>query len=603
MTGWLMALLSIMPLGAAPEHGMALHGQPKYAADFQHFTYVNPNAPKGGQVRVSGFGTFDTVNPFTLKGIAAKYSRELLYDTLMVSAADEAASMYGLIAERVQRDTDGLWVRFFLRPEARFNDGSPITAADVVYSFNTLLAHGHPSFKQVLSGVKEVVADGPYKVTFHFHNRDNRELPLRVASLPIFSQAAGQQQDFASTSFTPPLSSGPYQIAELDPGRSIRYQRRDDYWAAQLPVRRGHFNFAEIKVLYYRDRTITLEAFKGYAFDIHEENTAKNWANAYDIPAVNKGWIKRQFIPHQIPTGMQAFYFNTRRSVFDDVRVRQAIALMFDFEWSNAQLFNSAYSRNDSYFDNSELASRGVPSEAERALLEPWRQQLPQALLQQPFVVPQTDGSGQLRDLQRQARDLLVEAGWQIKDWRRYHPQRQQALSFEILLAQPGFQRICLPFIKNLQRLGIEAKLRVVDPAQYINRLRDFDYDMIVGWLGNAVRSPGNEQQQYWGSQAAQTPGSSNYAGVSDPVVDGLLQRLLEADDREQLITATRALDRVLLWQHYVIPQWHLAGDRYVWWDKFSRPQPDPKYGVNLHTWWYDRHKAEALQQARGETP
>ncbi len=592
--------------GAAPgRHGIAMHGDLKYGPDFTHFDYANPDAPKGGTLEMSGSGTFDTLNPFIRKGVPAAMANSLPYDTLMVHAQDEPFSLYGLVAERIETPPDRSWVIFHLNPKARFNDGAPITAADVVFSFNVLREKGQPFFAAYWASVEKAEALDRRRVRFSFEaGRENRELPLILAELPVLPEHYWRERDFAQVTLDPPLGSGPYRVAEVVPGRSIAYERVEDYWARDLPAVRGTYNFDRIEVEYYRDRTVAREAFKAGEFDYWVENQAKAWATAFDIPAVARGDVQKITVDRDVPAGMQAFVFNLRKPVFQDKRVRKAIGYAFDFEWTNHNLFFGQYTRTDSFFDNSELAAEGLPSEAELAILEPYRDELPEEVFTEDYEPPVYEGDGSIRPGQRKAMALLADAGYVVRDMELVHAETGRGIAFEIMLVSPEFERIVLPFARNLRaRLGIDATVRLVDAAQYQNRLRDFDFDVAVGGWGQSL-SPGNEQRGYWTSAAADIPGSRNYAGLEDPVVDALVDQVIAAPDREALVNRTRALDRVLLWHEFVIPNWHIPYERLLFWNKFGRPEVTPLRGHQLMAWWVDPAKEESLrtgQQAGGD--
>ncbi|MFQ5665614.1 MAG: extracellular solute-binding protein [Candidatus Binatia bacterium] len=579
-------------------HGLSMYGDLKYGPDFKHFDYVNPSAPKGGNVRLAAIGTYDSLNPFILKGIAAAGISDV-FDTLMESAADEPFSEYGLIAQTIEVPADRSWVIFTLRPEARFHDGSPITADDVVWTFEALKTKGHPFYRAYYAQVVHVKKLGPRRVKFVFGPGHNRELPLIVGQLPVLSKAYWRVHDFGKTTLEPPLGSGPYQVASVQPGRSIVYRRVRNYWGANLPVRRGRYNFDSIRYDYYRDTTVALEAFKAWQYDFRQENVAKNWATGYSGPALEQGLIKRELLPNALPTGMQGYVFNTRRPIFQDRRVRRALGYAFDFEWTNKTLFYGAYTRTKSYFSNSALASRGLPSPAERKVLEPFRGQVAPEVFSKPYEPPATDGSGDIRSNLVEALKLLGEAGWTVKDMQLVN-RAGLPMQFEILLADPSFERVTLPFVKNLMRLGISARVRTVDTAQYQNRMDSFDFDMTVALWPESL-SPGNEQTDRWTSAAADTRGSRNLAGIKDPVVDQLVALLIAAPDRQSLIDRTRALDRVLLWGQYVIPHWHLQGFRVAFWDKFGRPRLSPKYALGFDTWWVDPQRDARLARRKGQ--
>ncbi|SFT93375.1 extracellular solute-binding protein [Pseudomonas marincola] len=578
----LLSLASIVQ--AAPQHALTLYGEaPKYPADFKHFDYVNPDAPKGGTLRQAGFGGFDSLNPFINKGVSAD-DLGLMYDTLTTHSLDEPFSEYGLVAEKIEKAPDNSWVRFFLRKEARFNDGQPLTAEDVKFTFETLMEKGAPMYKGYYADVDKVEIEGPHQVRFVFKHAGNRELPLIVGQLPVLPKHYWADKDFARGNLDIPVGSGPYKISEVQAGRSIVYERVKDYWGKDLAVNRGFYNFDKMRIDYYRDNTVALEAMKAGQFDFWLETSAKNWATAYNNSAVANGQLIKEEIRNYNPTGMQGFIFNIRRPLFKDPRVREALGLLFDFEWANKQLFNGAYTRTDSYFDNSELAAQGLPSPAELKLLEPLREQIPPKVFTDEFINPVTDASGMIRDHQRRAYQLLQEAGWRVVDDKMVDAQGSP-VSFEFLLAQTEFERVLLPFKRNLADLGIELVIRRVDVSQYINRLRSRDFDMIVGGFGQS-NSPGNEQREYWHSSSADNPGSRNFIGLKDPAIDTLVEGLIKADSRENLINYTRALDRVLLWGHYVIPNWHITTWRVAYWHKLEHPQVTPQYDIGLNTWW-----------------
>lgn len=582
----LVLLIVLTPVPAlAWEHAMAMHGEPKYGPDFSHFDYVNPEAPKGGRLRLSALGNYDSFNPYILRGHAAS-GLAMIYDTLTVASSDEAFTQYGLIAEAMRVPADRSWVEFRLRAEARFHDGEPITPEDVVFTFETLMEKGSPTLRVYWGDVVKAEKTGEHAVRFSFREAGNSELALIIGQMPVLPRHYWQERDFSRGTLQPPLGSGPYRIADYDAGRSVTYQRVEDYWAKDLPVNRGRFNFDQIQYEYYTDDTVRVEALKSGAYDLRLENVAKNWAMAYEISAVRDGRLNKLEIEHELPQGMQAFFLNTRRAVFKEPKVRQALNYAFDFEWTNRNLFFGAYKRTESYFSNSELASEGLPGPAELELLEPFRAQLPPEVFEQAYQAPRTDGRGLPRQNLRIAARLLEEAGWVIRGNRRVHQESGRPMRFEILLYDPTFQRIALPYVRNLERLGIAATVRVVEPAQFVERVRRFDYDLMIGGIGQSL-SPGNEQRYFFGSQAADTEGSRNYSGVKDPVVDALIEKVISAPDRESLITATRALDRVLLWGHYVVPNWHIDRFRVIYWDKFGRPAENPPYGLPIEdTWW-----------------
>ena len=591
-----LLLLAAAPPGAAQEvyvgHGVAMHGDLKYGPGFTHFDYVNPDAPKGGEVRLQANGSFDSLNPFILKGQPA-VGIGRLFETLMTGSQDEAFSQYGLLAETVEIPEDRSWVAFILRPEARWHDGAPVTVEDVIFSLETIKTKGHPFYRAYYGDVVAAEKVGERKVKFTFADGVNRELPLIIGELPIISKAYYTANDFEKTSLEPPLGSGPYRIESVDPGRSITYARVADYWGADIPARRGQDNFDILRYDYYRDPTVAMEAFKAHEYDFRRENASKVWATAYQGPAFDDGLVVKEEIGHSMPTGMQGFVFNTRRAKFADRRLRQALGYAFDFEWTNKNLFNGAYTRTTSYFSNSELASSGLPEGAELALLEPFRDQLPPEVFSEVFAPPETDGSGSARRNLRTAFKLLGEAGWTVEDTRLVG-SGGEPLEIEFLIVSPLFERVIAPFVKNLEKLGVTTKIRLVDSSQYQQRLDQFDFDVIVLSVGQSL-SPGNEQNNYWTTTAADTPGSRNLAGIKDPVVDALVETLIAAADRDSLIAAARALDRVLLWGHYVVPHWHIRYFRVGYWNKFARPAITPKYSLGFDSWWIDPALAAAL--------
>jgi len=568
---------------------------PRYPADFRHFDYVNPDAPKGGSLRLASQGSFDSFHPFIPKGNAVSTGA---VETLLITSADEPFTGYGLIAEQVEWPRDRSWVIFHIRPEARWHDGTPITAEDVAWSFETLVSQGNPQYRFYYGAVASVEALDAARVRFTFSESDNRELPLIVGQLPILPKHYWATRDFAATTLDPPLGSGPYQITDFEAGRFTVRQRVENYWGKDLAVRQGLNNFDAIRTVFFRDATPIRLALKAGDIDFRLENQAKAWAEDYNVAVVEKGWLKKELVPHRMPTGMQAFVMNTRREQFADPRVREALTLAFDFEWTNRNLFNGQYTRTGSYFSNSDLAARGKPQGEELAVLEPFRGKVPDSVFGDAYTPPVTDGSGWLRDNLRRANMLLKDAGWVVKDLRLVNAATGEPFRFEILLVTPAFERITLPYVRNLKRLGIEAKVRLVDENQYINRFRQFDFDMMV-WVWGQSETPGNEQYEYWSQTAADSQGSRNLAGVRDPVVDELIALMLRSESREQLNQRTRALDRVLLWGHYVVPHWHIRADRVLYWDKFGVPKMPVRTGVMTDRWWFDAERAATLEQGR----
>jgi len=577
---------------------IAMHGVPRYPPGFAAFDYVNPDAPKGGTLRTALAGGFDSLNPFIVRGRPA-FGLESLFESLMARAADEPFTLYGLIAESVETPPDRSWVLFRLRPEARWHDGTPITPADVLFSWETLRTQGRPNHRTYYNRVRLAEPVGAHGVRFVFAPLSSspagpvfdRELPLIMGLMPILPQAWWRTRVFDRTTLEPPLGSGPYRIVAVDPGRSVRYRRVPDYWGRDLAVRRGTANFDELRYDYYRDDEIALEAFKAGAADLRHETDPTRWATAYDFPAVREGRVRMEAWPHGRPEPMRAFVFNTRRWPFQDRQVRRALGYAFDFEWINRVLFHGAYVRTTSYYPNSELAATGAPTAAEIALLAPFRAELPPELFSGPFEPPHTDGSGPmgLRANLHQALWLFTEAGWRLEDGRLLdHDNRP--LAFEILLNAPADQKVALEFARGLHRLGIAARVRVVDSAQFQGRLESFDYDMVLTQWSSTL-SPGNEQEVFFGSAEANAEGGRNYAGVRSRAVDALTSALGQAVDRTDLITRIHALDRVLSWGYYGIPLYHANRDMIASWCGLRWPAVVPVNGFSPDTgWWAPAH-------------
>jgi microcin C transport system substrate-binding protein len=596
------ALLLLLAAGgaqAAPSEGMSLFGDLKYGPGFTHFDYANPQAPKGGTMRFSAIGTFDTLNPFVINGVPAN-GISLIFDTLSAASADEPASEYGLVAKTIDLAPDKLSVLYTLRPQARFHDGSPMTPADVIWTFDALRSKGQPLYRSYYGDVTKVVQEGDHGVRFYFKSAKNRELPQILGEMPVLSKAYWSSRDFEKTTLDPPLGSGPYTIKSVDPGRSITYRRVADYWGADLPVNKGRYNVDTIRYDYYRDATIALEAFKAGQYDVRQENSSKAWATGYDSPALRAGLIKKEQIPNGLPSGMQGLGYNLRRPLFQDPRVREALAYAFDFEWSNKNLFYGAYQRTRSYFDNSELAATGVPQGQELQILDKFRGRIPDPVFTTAYDPPKYDGSGNIRDGLRQAIKLLMAAGWTFKGEKLVDAKTGEPFEFEILLDDPVYERIVLPFVQNLGRMGVTARVRTVDTAQYERRMETFDYDMAVVLFPQSL-SPGNEQRDFFGSRAADERGSQNVLGIKSPVVDELIEGLINAPDRASLVAHTRALDRVLQYGYYVVPQFHLGAFWVAYWDKFRRPAISPKYAVGFDTWWVDPGAEKSIDAKKGE--
>jgi len=587
---------------ARTTHGLSLLGDLKYPAGFPHLEYVDPEAPKGGQITLSAVGTFDSLNPFIIKGVPAA-GVNLVYESLLETVQDEPSSEYGMIAGSIEVPEDSSWVAFTLRPEARFHDGQEIRPEDVIFSFETLKEKGAPFYRAYYGNVASVEKTGPRTVRFVFKQQRNRELPQIIGQLNVLPRHWWEGRTFDATTLEPPLGSGPYRVKSLDAGRSIVYERVADHWGRDLPIMRGRYNYDTVRFEYYRDPTVALEAFKAHAFDFRSENVARVWATAYDFPAVRDGRVVKTELPNNNPTGMQAFALNLRRDKFRDPKVREALSYAFDFEWTNKTLFYGQYARTRSYFSNSEMAATGLPSPEELRLLEPFRGQIPEEVFTKAFAVPATDGSGQPRENLRTAVRLLNEAGWQVRNGKLTDPQSGQPMQIEFLLVDPNFERIVQPFIQNLSRLGIDARIRVVDSSQYTNRVDNFDFDVVVATFPQS-HSPGNEQRDFWGSAAADQPGSRNIIGIRSEAVDRLIEQIIEADTREELVVACRALDRVLLWGHYVVPNWHSNSFRLAYWNRFGRPAVQPKYGIGFFdTWWIDAAAETALKAREATEP
>jgi microcin C transport system substrate-binding protein len=591
MAGVLFLVILVPSVQAAdapaprPTHGLSLWDQLKYPENFTHFDYVNPHAPRGGAVKVAATGTFDSLNPFIVKGNKAPGAASV-FESLMAGSLDEPQSYYGLVAKSALMAPDRSWVEFTLRPEARFHDGSPITADDVVFSFNTLKKNGDPTYRIQYEPIASAEKLDTYRVRFHFSDVSKRELPLIAAQVPILSKAYYTAHDFTQTTLTPPLSSGPYIIASVDPGHSITYARVKDYWGDGLPVNVGQNNFDSIRYDMYRDETVELQAFLAGEFDFREENIARVWASGYEGAALREGRIRKERIENKVPQGMQGFAFNTRRGKFADVRVREAIGLTLDFEWMNKSLFYGAYKRNKNYFLNTPYASEGLPDPQELALLEPFRAELPPGLFTQGFALPVTDGSGNNRPQLIRADRLLNDAGWIIRDGRRVNEKTNEPLTVEFLFQTPIYEKVASPMRRSLKKLGIEAGIRTVDEAQYIKRQETFDFDLTMLVVDRSVFYPGAEQLTWWHSSQASQQGSNNYVGVKSPAVDALIARITSAKTEAELRPAARALDRVLLWEHYMIPNWYLGAWRVAYWNKFGRPAIVPPYSLGFQAWW-----------------
>ena len=590
--------LAKAPQSGQKVHAMSLIGTPHYPQNFSHFNYVNPSAPKGGQVRLSTTGSYDTLNIFTGKGELAT-GIGLLYDSLMQQSMDEPSTAYCLLCEWVSYPADYSSVTFKLREQARWHDGKPVTPEDVIFSFNSFIKY-NPRMKFYYKNVKKAEKTGPLQVTFTFGVKGNRELPLIMGELQILPKHYWQgtdehhvKRDPSKSTLVPPLGSGPYKIGTMKRGATMTYVRVKDYWGRDLPINKGRYNFDEIKYTYFRDDTVALEAFKSGQIDYRQENSSKKWATAYRFPAFKKGLVKKQLVTLKLAQPMQAFVLNTRRSKFKDPRVRQAFTLAFDFEWANKNLFYGQYKRVSSFFENTELAATGLPSGKELEILNEIKDLVPPQLFTTPYKLPVNHSPREFRKHLRKAARLLSQAGWKIKQGQRVNEKTGEVLNAEFLLVQPSFERIVMPYIQQLKKLGIKATIRNVDSSQYIRRYRKFDFDIIIGSFRQSL-SPGNEQRSFWGSAAADKEGSRNIIGIKDKGIDHLIDKIIFAKNRADLVAASRALDRVLLWHHYVVPQWYAPSERLAYWDKFGQPKTRPTQAVGfLSTWWIDPAKAQ----------
>jgi microcin C transport system substrate-binding protein len=603
-----LAALVAAPLSAqetTPHHALSLIGEPKYPADFEHFDYVNPEAPKGGLVRLGAIGGFDSLNPVLFRGeaVAGLY---FVYESLMYDSLEESSTSYGLIAESVSYPDDYSSATFKLREGARWHDGEPITVEDVIYSLE-INKSANPRMAFYYANIDRAEKTGEREVTFFFDVTGNRELPMITGQLTILpkhywigTDAAGNPRDPMKTTLEPPLGSGPYRVKQVIPGRMITYERVEDYWGKDLPVNVGQWNFDEIRFEYYRDQTVSFESFKAGNLDYYSETSAKNWATAYNFDAVRTGRVVRQEIELKTPQPMQAFVFNLRRPQFQDRRVRQAFNYAFDFEWANKNLFHDQYERVGSFFQNTELASpKALPEGQELEILKELEGKVPPEVFLEVHSNPVNEAPEDLRRNLRRATELLRDAGWEIKNGALTHAETGQRMHVEFLLVSPLFERIVQPYLRNLKRLGITGSIRLVDSAQYTRRVDDFDYDIIVATIPQS-ESPGNEQRDFWGSEAADRQGSRNLIGIKDLAIDSLVERVIFAKDRVELVAATRALDRVLLWNDFVVPQWFSPTVRIAYWNRYGQPETLPSLTPGfLQVWWYDRQAAEQLSSAR----
>ncbi|KIQ57814.1 MULTISPECIES: extracellular solute-binding protein [Pseudomonas] len=581
-------LTGAVGVAAAPQHALTVYGEPaKYSEGFGHFAYANPQAPKGGTLRRSAveIGQFDHVLPYIDKGIGVSQIDGLLYSPLAQRSLDEPYTVYGLVAEKMERSDDGLFLRFYLNPKARFADGKPITAQDVRYSFELLMSQGSLRYRAQFAAVKDVVIEDERTVRFDFKNNESRTLPLDIATLPVLPEHWWKSRDFASGGgYEAPLGSGPYRVGKVDSGRSITFERNADWWGKDLPVSRGLYNFDHFSIEYFGDTDVARQVLRGGAYDYNREFSATGFSIGYDSPALRDGRLQKAHLATEAPQTAQGFVFNLQRPQFQDRRVRQALAMLWDFEWSNRQMMRNVYVRQQSFFSNTDLAARQLPDAAERAILEPLRGQVPDEVFDQVFEAPKTDGSGVIRDKQLQALALLEQAGWKPEGDRLVNAEGEP-LSFTFLNTQNGMDRLLLPYKRNLAQIGIDMSIRRIDPSQYVNRLMSRDYDMIV--TGYPVStSPGIELYNYFGSAAANDPGANNYMALKNPAVDSLIDGLVKATTQGDMLRHAHALDRVLQWNYYWIPNYYPPGSSTVWWNRFGIPKVQASNDEAIESWW-----------------
>lgn len=592
--------------GAKRHHAISLLGSVRYPHDFKQFDWANPDAPKGGRVRLRATGTYDTLNPYAQKGLPAVWS-SVIHDTLMAESLDEPATAYGLIAEWIAHAPDYSSATFGIRPEARFHDGRPITPDDVAFTL-AALKKSSPRYQIYFKDVARAVVTGERMVTFEFGVKGNRELPAIVATMPVLARhywegkdAGGETRDIARGTTEIPLGSGPYRIKQADMGRSVTYERVADWWARDLPVSRGQWNFGEVRFDYFRDAVPAFEAFKAGELDFWSEGSAKSWATAYDFEALRRGLVKREEWPIDLVTPMQGFAFNIRRPQFKDPRVRRAFNLAFDFEWASKNILFDQYKRVSSYFENSELKAQDLPTGRELELLESVRELVPPEVFTTPYANPFNRGPEDARRHMGEAAKLLAAAGWKQSQG-ELRNAAGETFTVEFLIVSPEFERIIQPYGTALGRLGIKTSIRIVDSAQYRRRLNTFDFDIVVAGFRQTV-TPGNEQRDYWGSAAADSEGSRNLIGIKNPAVDKIVEKLIFAEDRAELVAASRALDRILLWNHYLVPQWYVPRERVAMWDMFGGPAKMPTHvqavARFLQVWWHDTAAASRLAEAR----
>jgi microcin C transport system substrate-binding protein len=587
----LSAAAAHLPAEITISHALALNGSPKYGAGFSHFDYVNPDAPKGGTITFHAVGTFDNFHRYALRGVSSAGS-SVLYDSLMVQSEDESQVIYPLIAEKIEYPDDFGWVMFHINPAARFQDGASITAEDVVYSYNTFIEKGVPQYRQIFSDVTGVEALDRRRVRFNLAEGD-RQTVISLADLKIIPKQWWNSRDFSEPQNEVPLGSSAWTISDYRIGQYVVLERVKNYWAADLPVNRGQHNFDFIRYDYYRDDNVAFEAFKAGEYDIRLENISKNWATLYEGSQFDRGYIVKETIPHDQPANMQAFVFNTTKPLFSDRKVREAIGYLFDFEWMNANLFYGQYTRTRSYFQNTVYEATGLPSAEERRILAPIRDKIPPEVFNSEYRPPVTDGSGNVRPQLRAALDLFRQAGWEIRNRRLVNVKSGQPMEFELLLYSPSMERVAIPFQQNLERAGIKMNIRLVDTTQFVNRLRERDFDLI-SHAYSANIYPDSGLQIVWHSDYLDH--TYNTAGVTDDAVDYLIEGIVKRQDKEEeLLHWGRALDRVLTWNFFVVPEWYISAYRAAYWNKFSRPGKIPKYSLGLDSWWYDKEKAARL--------
>jgi peptide/nickel transport system substrate-binding protein len=582
-----------------PRPGIAMHGEPQAPQGFAAFPYVNPEAPKGGRLTLAMRGSFDSLNPLIVKGVSAEGIRDYVYESLMARGLDEPFSLYGLIAERIEVPDDRSYVEFTLNPNAKFSDGTKITADDVIFSHAVLRDHGRPNHRSYYRKVARVEKTGEGKVRFTFDGDGDREMPLIMGLMPVLPRHLLSEESFEKTTLAPPVGSGPYLVEEVKPGRSIQFKRDPNYWGKDLPVNRGRYNFDEIRIDYYRDAGSMFEAFKSGAIDARPEDDPTRWTEGYDFPALNAGKVVKEDFPVGTPSGMSALVFNTRRPIFADQRIRQALIKLFDFEWINRTLYHGQYARTQSYFDRSDLSSHGRAADArERDLLAPYQAEVKPEIMDGSFAFPASDGTGENREGRKQALELLEEAGYRLEHGSLVNKETGEPFAFEILATTRAEERLLLTYARALKQVGIDARIRQVDSSQYQRRKQTYDFDMIqYDWPVSL--SPGNEQSFRFGSEAAAVEGTFNYAGVKSPAVDAMIAAMLAAKDRESFVAAVRALDRVLLSGDYVIPLFHLPRQWLAYWRTLKRPEETPLYGYQLDTWWSEQASPQAGASAR----